>query len=150
MLSKIFTTESTEVHRAVPQSQANSLRVFPLWNSVFSVAGLFRSLRLNSARESHDKPRSATTPDLHAASILASSTSRMGMSSRTGYTRRHSAHFRLSPSACKASGFLQTGQTRISSKSCGIMSELYCTGRGSAASQVQIWSGFHYSIVSHA
>jgi hypothetical protein len=47
-------------------------------------------------------------------SIVAWSTRRMGISSRIGYTRRHSAHVRVSPSASNARGFLQAGQTRSS------------------------------------
>src|SRR5258708_39614068 len=38
-----------------------------------------------------------------------------------GYTRRHSPHFRLAPFAFRTTGFLQTGQTSMSSKSCEII-----------------------------
>src|SRR6266404_1367219 len=38
-----------------------------------------------------------------------------------GYTRRHSPHFRLAPFALRTTGFLQTGQTSMSSKSCEII-----------------------------
>src|SRR6266404_3718833 len=34
-----------------------------------------------------------------------------------GYTRRHSPHFRLAPFAFRTTGFLQTGQTSMSSRS---------------------------------
>lgn len=43
------------------------------------------------------------------------------MPSLMGYAQRHSAHFRLSGFAFSVSGFLHAGQTRISSRSWGIM-----------------------------
>jgi hypothetical protein len=46
------------------------------------------------------------------------------MLSRTGYTRRHSPHFRLSPVSFSTSGFLQTGQTSMSRRSWGIMARI--------------------------
>ena len=46
------------------------------------------------------------------------------MLSRTGYTRLHSPHFRLSPFSFWTRGFLQTGQTRMSRRSCGIMGSI--------------------------
>ncbi len=50
------------------------------------------------------------------------------MLSRTGYTRRHSRHLRLSPLSLSlslsTSGFLQTGQTSISSNSWEIMRDI--------------------------
>src|SRR6202040_3785237 len=64
-----------------------------------------------------------------AASILAASTSMIGMSSWMGYTRRHSAHFRLAPFALKTTGFLQTGQTSMSSRSCEIIETLLYSGQ---------------------
>ena len=57
-------------------------------------------------------------------SVTASSTSSIGMLSRTGYTRRHAPHFRLSPVSLSTSGFLQTGQTSISRRSWGIMASI--------------------------
>ena len=52
---------------------------------------------------------------------MASSMSNTGRPSRTGYTRRHPAHFRASGADLSSSGFLQAGQTRRSSKSWAIM-----------------------------
>ncbi len=46
------------------------------------------------------------------------------MLSRTGYTRLHSPHFRLSPFSFWMRGFLQTGQTRMSRRSWGIMGSI--------------------------
>src|SRR5690242_10625360 len=40
-----------------------------------------------------------------------------GMSSRMGYTRLHSTHFRPFWSCCSSTGALHSGQTRISSRS---------------------------------
>ncbi len=57
--------------------------------------------------------------------MVASSTSIIGISSRTGYTRLHSAHFRLVPSAFSVSGFLHTGHTRMSINSFSIIAALY-------------------------
>jgi len=48
------------------------------------------------------------------SSTIASSTSRMGISSRMGYTRWHCAHFRASLSAFRVSGCLHNGQTKSS------------------------------------
>ncbi len=56
--------------------------------------------------------------------MTASSTSSIGMLSRTGYTRWHSPHFRLSPVSLSTSGFLQTGQTSMSRRSWGIMADI--------------------------
>jgi hypothetical protein len=62
---------------------------------------------------------------LHAGSTIASSISSTGMSSRTGYTRRHSAHFKAASFPTTVRGFLHAGQTRISSRSLGIMALFY-------------------------
>ena len=51
------------------------------------------------------------------SSIRASSTSITGISSRIGYTRLHSTHFRPFSSCFSSTGALQSGQTRISSRS---------------------------------
>ena len=67
--------------------------------------------------------------------MTASSTSRMGMSSRTGYTLRHSAHFRLDPSLFCVSGFLHAGHTRISIRSSGIIQGFYANRRGKWAAR---------------
>jgi len=61
----------------------------------------------------------------YAGSMVASSTSMIGILSRTGYTRRHSLHFKLVPSSFWINGFLHTGQTRISIKSFSIIEALY-------------------------
>jgi hypothetical protein len=61
----------------------------------------------------------------YAGSIVASSTSIIGISSRTGYTRRHSLHFRLVPSSFWASGFLHTGHTKMSINSFSTIAALY-------------------------
>jgi hypothetical protein len=53
--------------------------------------------------------------------MVASSTSMMGMSSFTGYTRLHCLHFKLSGFSRYSRGCLQAGQTRISNKSLAIM-----------------------------
>ena len=50
-------------------------------------------------------------------SMVASSTSMIGMSSRTGYTRKHLPHLRAVSSFTSVTGVLQTGQARISSSS---------------------------------
>ena len=69
--------------------------------------------------------RSGTTEyGFQEGSVTASSTSRIGMSSRIGYARRHSPHFNVCPSFFSARGFLQTGQTSMSSKSWGIMGQI--------------------------
>jgi len=47
------------------------------------------------------------------------------MLSRMGYTRRQAPHLRLSPFSLSTSGFLQAGQTRISSSSLAIMATFY-------------------------
>lgn len=64
---------------------------------------------------------------VQAASIVAASTSMIGMSSWIGYTRRHWPHFRLSPFALRTTGFLQTGQTSGSSRAGEIIRQ-YCNG----------------------
>jgi hypothetical protein len=58
---------------------------------------------------------------IQAASTVAASMSKMGMPSWIGYTRRHPLHFRLGGFSRNASACLQAGQTRMSSRSCGIM-----------------------------
>ena len=63
--------------------------------------------------------------------MVASSTSMIGILSRTGYTRRHSLHFRLVPSSFWINGFLHTGQTRISINSFSIIGKLYAPVQGS-------------------
>jgi hypothetical protein len=60
----------------------------------------------------------------YAGSMVASSTSMTGMLSRTGYTLRHSPHLRLFPLSLTSSGFLHTGQTKISKSSLSIMGEI--------------------------
>jgi hypothetical protein len=72
-----------------------------------------------------DIPPLRETCNSQAGSIVASSTSMIGILSRTGYTRRHSVHFRLVPSSFCVSGFLHTGQTRISINSFSIIGKLY-------------------------
>jgi hypothetical protein len=57
--------------------------------------------------------------------MVASSTSIIGILSRTGYTRRHSLHFRLVPSSFWTNVFLHTGQTKISISSLSIIGKLY-------------------------
>ena len=47
------------------------------------------------------------------------------MLSRTGYTRWHSTHFRLSPVSFCTSGFLHAGQTSMSSRSWETMRTFY-------------------------
>lgn len=89
-----------------------------------TVTGVTRSVGLGQKASSGCVASRSVQRD-QAGSMVASSTSRIGMSSRTGYTRRHSAHFRLSPLFFCTSGFLQTGQTRISSSSLDTMSQLY-------------------------
>src|ERR1700675_574129 len=74
-------------------------------------------------------------PQFQAASILAASTSMIGISSWTGYTRRHSPHFRLAPLALRTTGFLQTGQTSMSSRSCEIIAATLYSEPGSARIQ---------------
>ena len=59
--------------------------------------------------------------------MVASSTSIIGILSRTGYTRRHAVHFRLLPSSFWTNGFLQTGHTRISINSLSIIGKLYAS-----------------------
>src|SRR6267154_3585838 len=58
---------------------------------------------------------------LQADSIVAASISKIGIPSCIGYTRWHSPHFKLGGFSLKTSAFLQAGQTRMSSRSCGIM-----------------------------
>lgn len=67
----------------------------------------------------------ALEPDY--GSIFASSTSMIGMSSFTAYTRWHCVHFRLSGFCRYSSVCLQAGQTRMSSKSLAIMPALYAS-----------------------
>ena len=59
--------------------------------------------------------------DFQAASMDAASISKIGIPSCIGYTRRHSPHFKLGGFSFRMSGFLQAGQTRMSSRSGGIM-----------------------------
>ena len=73
------------------------------------------------------------TAPAQAASIVAASMRRMGMSSSIGYTRWHWPHFRLSPFSLSTSGFLQTGHTRMSSKSWGIMMRIFYANREQSA-----------------
>jgi len=58
---------------------------------------------------------------------VASSTSMMGMSSFTEYTRWHSVHFKLSGFCRYSRACRHAGQTRISSNSFAIMEVLYAT-----------------------
>src|ERR1017187_3227567 len=62
-----------------------------------------------------------------ALSIVDSSTSMMGMSSFTAYTRWHCVHFKLSGLCRYSRACLHAGQTRISSSSLAIMRALYAT-----------------------
>ena len=57
-------------------------------------------------------------------SILASSISRIGMLSCTRYTRLQAPHLRFSGFSRCMRGFLHAGQTRISSRSSGIMGSI--------------------------
>lgn len=70
--------------------------------------------------------------------MAASSISKMGMLSRTGYTRRHWAHFNPSPLFLTVSGFLHAGQTRMSSSSLGITRPLY-RSRASCSCSAASW-----------
>ena len=63
-------------------------------------------------------------PKAYELSTVASSSNMMGISSFTGYTRRHCLHFRLSGFSRYSSGCLHAGHTRISSKSAGIMNSI--------------------------
>jgi hypothetical protein len=59
-----------------------------------------------------------------AISIVASSTSMMGISSFTAYTRWHCVHFRLSGFSRYRRACLHAGQTRISNNSLAIMQRI--------------------------
>jgi hypothetical protein len=65
---------------------------------------------------------------------------------------RQSPHFMFSPVTLSESDFLQTGQSKMSSRSCGIMSEivLHAAAILNDSMYVQILHCFRYSIVSHA
>ena len=71
---------------------------------------------------------------LHSDSMRASSTSITGMSSRTGYTRRHVEHFRPFWSPVSFTEVLHRGQTKISRSSCEtathILRSLHCSKAG--------------------
>src|SRR6266404_7114755 len=58
--------------------------------------------------------------------MVAWSTSMIGMSSFTAYTRWHCLHFKLSGFSRYSNACLHAGQTRISSKSLAIMTA-HCT-----------------------
>ena len=60
-------------------------------------------------------------PQDQAGSTVASSMSKIGRPSRTGYTLRHAVHFSASGADLSSSGFLHAGHTRRSSKSWAIM-----------------------------
>src|SRR5262249_51162484 len=71
--------------------------------------------------QSHDRDAAPARELLqdasHYSSTLASSTSMTGISSRMGYTRWHSTHFKPLPSGFNSTVALSTGQTRISNRS---------------------------------
>jgi hypothetical protein len=81
-------------------------------------SGGFRSKCGKRPRSENFRPDWASVQE---GSTVAWSTSRIGILSRTGYTRPHSVHFSASGSTFRTSGFLHTGQTKISSSSWGIM-----------------------------
>ncbi len=58
-------------------------------------------------------------------SIVASSTSMIGISSLTAYTRLHCTHFKLSGAFRYSNACLHAGHTKISNNSFAIMQALY-------------------------
>ena len=93
--------------------------------------GLGMTPSLKFSRESH-----CSNQD----SIVASSTSMIGMSSLTGYTRWQWVHFKVSGLWRYSSGCLQAGQTRISRRSFESMME-HCTPSAGSSRPKPIFSG---------
>lgn len=74
-------------------------------------------------------PISGGVQTIQAGSIVASSISRTGSPSRTGYTRRQAVHFSASGFAFTSRSPLHAGQTTRSRRSWGIMSRRLYDGQ---------------------